>query len=390
MRIALRTGAGRGAIELAGTQGKYSASDLFDKELSYEIAPNLVIPGHAIPGSRQGKPRINIDNDHRRDATHFYRLLAALLLLPTPTRDFKKTSGNIIYRGNYSITVIKIDVVRAELSQTVIRPTEILLENIEGFKERVDYVERLSRIIRIWDKAKDVDSELACLLRSHEEQFYKDTVVHVDCEKAAKGIYKYLDTPYDALQDIELKVGSDEVAELEYLEPPVKTQEFGVDDITTPKVAGIENLRKWRKIAVRGKAGVKFRNNIKFIYRDRCLFTGQRLPKLESISSTGVDAAHILPWASHKINTPDNGICLSKSCHWAFDSGVIQLSFDRSTNQYVVSIPEQVRLEANQSDFSLETFEAMTGQIPRERLPENTNYWPNPSHLDEFNEIMFA
>ncbi len=390
MRIALRTGAGRGAIELAGTQGQYSASELFDKEMFYELTPNLTVPGHAIPGLRQGKPRINIDDSYRQDATHFYRLLSALLLLPTPTRDFKKTSGSVLYRGKYSMTVIKIDVVAVEPHRSVVRPTEILLESIQGFKERIDFIERVSRIIRVWDASRSIDSELANLLRKHEQAFYDIPVSHTECEKIAKRIYKYLDASHDSLKNIESRLGSDEVIEIEVLPPSIVTKDFGIHDKITQKAAQIENIRKWRKVAVRGAAGVEFRRNIKYLYQERCLFTGQRLPKLNSISSSGVDAAHILPWASHKINTPDNGICLSKQGHWAFDSGVIKFFFDHSVNQYVISIPEKVRLEARKTDFSLDAFEAITGSIPRERLPSDTQYWPNPSNLDEFNEIMFA
>lgn len=62
MRIALRTGGGRGVYELAGSQGTYRASDLFNREMFYELTPDLVVPGRAVPDVRQGKPRIKLNN----------------------------------------------------------------------------------------------------------------------------------------------------------------------------------------------------------------------------------------------------------------------------------------------------------------------------------------
>ena len=48
MRISLRTGGGRGVYELAGSQGDCKASDLFEKELYYELTPSLIIPGQRM------------------------------------------------------------------------------------------------------------------------------------------------------------------------------------------------------------------------------------------------------------------------------------------------------------------------------------------------------
>jgi hypothetical protein len=68
MRIALRTGGGRGVYELAGSQGTCRASDLFQKELYYELTPDLVIPGRARADRRQGKPRIKLDEQKKNYA----------------------------------------------------------------------------------------------------------------------------------------------------------------------------------------------------------------------------------------------------------------------------------------------------------------------------------
>lgn len=392
MRIALRTGGGRGAYELAGTQGVYSASDLFDKEMFYELTPSLIVPGYAVPGSRQGKPRINLVNDDRNPyAVHLWLLLTALLLLPKPRGEFKKTRGDVLVAaGAYSMTAIKIDVVAVEPFRTVVRPTEILLENFEGKRESLNFISRMSRIMKLWTAAMSHDSKLAYLLRQHKTTLQTDNLDHHDIEKATKEIFAHLATVHDPLKTIESELGVRQNIETEEFTPVTGVTKFGFDDAVSPELARREAVRKWRKVAARDAAALKFRLDVKESYRDTCLFTGQRLPKLEVIGSTGVDAAHILPWASYGINTVSNGICLSKQSHWAFDSGVVKFSFDSSVNQYVISIPDIVSIQAKQLSFNLDAYQAMVGPIPRDRLPESTDLWPNPNYIDAYNDIMFA
>lgn len=388
MRIALRTGGGRGVYELAGSQGTYRASDLFNREMFYELTPDLVVPGRAVPDVRQGKPRIKLNN--QRNTTHFYRLLAGLLILPKPKREFRTTAGDtLIGFETYSMTAIKVDVGNVDVDKAVVRPTEILLENFQGLKKSLSFIDRMARVMEVWRVASEQDSPLASLLRAHKDALYAEDIDHKDVEKAAKEIFKYLDTIYDPLHRIESDLGISKITETEEGAPIDSTKDFGMKDAISPEAARIENIRRWRKIAVRGAEATKFRAEIKKIYRDTCLFTGQRLPKLDVISSAGVDAAHILPWARYGVNTVDNGICLSKQCHWAFDAGVVKLAFDRSRNQYVISIPDAVSTQSAQHNFSLDAYQAMVGPIPRERLPLKSDYWPNSSYLDAFNQAMF-
>lgn len=389
MRIALRTGGGRGVYELAGSQGDYSASDLFDKEIFYEITPQLILPGRAKASNRQGKPRIKLDN--QVNTTHLYRLLISLLLLPQAKREFKKTEGTQIAYKSYSVTVIKIDVSSISGDEVTIRPTEILLESFQGLNVKVDFVERMARVLSIWRSANLLDSEIASLLRAHQATCLLGNVNHQDIEKASQSIFKYLDTVYDPLNQIEELIG---IREYSYEEPVnsshVSIENFGIDDEKSPQIARIENVRRWKLVATRSSAATRFRSDVRSIYHDTCVFSGVRLPKLESTASAGVDAAHILPWCDFDINSIDNGLCLSKQFHWAFDAGVMKLTFDSSIKRYILSIPESVVVDANLNDFSLEMYEQSSGLIPLERLPSDEKLWPNPHYLNEFNKAMFS
>lgn len=164
---------------------------------------------------------------------------------------------------------------------------------------------------------------------------------------------------------------------------------FGLDDATAPSAARINNIRQWRQVAVRADSARKFRTDVRRSYDDTCLFSGQRLPKLRAIASAGVDAAHILPWSSFDLDCVSNGLCLSKQCHWAFDSGLIRLTYESTSARYIIDIPNKVKDEAKSAQFHLEYFSGITGVIPESRLPKSKNSWPNPNYLNEFNRIMF-
>jgi predicted restriction endonuclease len=139
---------------------------------------------------------------------------------------------------------------------------------------------------------------------------------------------------------------------------------------------------------VRGGNAAAFRRKVREAYNWGCLFSGQRLPLTEATLTPGVDAAHILPWSRFDIDAIANGLCLSKQCHWAFDTGLFRLNFDDAENVYVVSIPDPVRLAAKAAHFDLGSFQANTGAVPRNRLPANEALWPSHQYLAELNRFI--
>ena len=147
-----------------------------------------------------------------------------------------------------------------------------------------------------------------------------------------------------------------------------------------------EIVKKWRLLAVRGADGEKFRRLVHEAYNSKCIFTGLYLPSTTLNSLPGVDAAHILPWSIHNINKVQNGICLNKLCHWAFDSGILRMEFDLKSNQYIVNVPKNFIDLHNKNKIDLSYFLNIQGVIPIENLPTNQNLWPNPEFINRFNE----
>ena len=70
-----------------------------------------------------------------------------------------------------------------------------------------------------------------------------------------------------------------------------------------------------------------FRKAVQRAYDHTCAFTGTRL--LTPFRHTIIDAAHIRPWSESHDDSLENGIALSKNCHWAFDRGMLSVDENR-------------------------------------------------------------
>lgn len=392
MRIALRTGGGRGVYELAGSQGNCAASDLFGLEILYELTPEIVLPGRSVAEKRQGKPRIVLNDSDRSRTTHVYRLLSAVLLLPKPKREFRTTHGTeLLCFEAFSMTAIKVDVVRVTSSTVTLRPTDLLLENADGLQTAIGFTSRMARILHIWQVAEQQDLLLAELVRSLAAAIRTDDPDYKIIESRAQAISNELGTTGDALLKVEQFLGIQPDLD-ETIDPqsmtPIDNNSFGVEDDISAHEARIKRAKIWRRQIERGAIGRKFSLQVGLAYNYRCLFSGQRLPRLDVTDSTGVDSAHILPWSTYELNSVRNGVCLNKQCHWAFDEGVLRLDFDSSNNGYVLSLPDNVIKSAARADFDLTYFTSLQGLIPRSRLPPDTSLWPSPKYLAEYNTFL--
>ena len=110
MQIRLRPSGGRGEYELAGSHGTVRGSDLYGLKLAFDFGLDLRIPLHASADVHDGKPRIRLDDQHAR--AHAAKVIAALLLLPQPIREIRKTGGTStaidFQRSAYSSIVVDV------------------------------------------------------------------------------------------------------------------------------------------------------------------------------------------------------------------------------------------------------------------------------------------
>jgi hypothetical protein len=392
VRIALRKSGGRGEYELAGRQGEVGADALLDRNLRFELTPEITIDGHSSVQRKHGKTRIRLDS---QKYSHAYIPLAGALLLPKPRRELRETGTDpdLLHDGRFAVTDIDVDVVEVAAATATLRPTVLWLGNAAGLARPENVADRMSRVQAVWAAAKGQGSPLAELVLAHEQATVEGD--HREIPKAARALQKKLGANGDPLPQLAVALGLEAEIETEVEAEPsgsaaaaaaVAADEEEID----PADAARRAVSRWRKSVVRTAAGRAFSQKVRVAYGFRCALSGDVLPKLPNTTSPGVDGAHILPWARYELNTVSNGICLNKLCHWAFDAGVLRIDHDASSDRYVVSIPDAVRHEGSALEISLEYFDALQGPIPVERLPSDRRLWPSPTYLERLNSELFG
>ena len=380
---------GRGEYELAGRQGDLHVRDLFGLPMFVEILPRLAINAHSWCVLKDGKPRIRLIHIVRN--AHPSSLIAAAMMLPKPRRELHETHGtNLLRWEQFVVQTIRIDVVPRAGGVTVC-PLTVRLENGDGVRLDISFAERMARVVRVWTAAATPAGALADAVRDHAAAFTSATTTQTDLVDSFAALHSALKKPDgDMLPILEAHYGLGAISapSVGDISAEVDEEDFAEEVQVSPAAARVERLRQWRLASIRGTSAVKFRRKVREAYDSRCLFTGQRLPRTEATSTVGVDAAHILPWSRYDLDATNNGVCLNKQCHWAFDEGVFRLTYDDKENVYVVSIPNPVRLAAQAAKFDLKSFEMAVGRVLRKNLPANEALWPSKQYLAELNRFL--
>jgi hypothetical protein len=383
MRIALRPSGGRGDYELAGSFGGLHASDLLEKQFSFQLTPNLVIDGKAVARRLSGKPRIRPDVD----GLHAYVIAAAILLLPVPRRELIKTpeGAPLLANGEYTIAGIDVDVVTNLAGSVTFAPTAIWGRS-QGGLLKIEFADRMALVTNLWSAADSLDTPIAGLVRAHYTAVVSSE--HKKIADAAKAIRSYYAIEGDLLPALLSAMGLTDPNESSPTGLSSNTGDFAIEDKNSTSTESLkERVRKWRLQADRGPGAREFSKKVRDAYDHRCLFSGERFPRIDGLDSAGVDGAHVLPWSTHQLNSVTNGICLCKQCHWGFDNGLLRLDFDTAASTYVLSIPKGIEAVAKEAKFDLQPFLKNSGVIPSVRLPANEALWPSPHFIAQLNAI---
>lgn len=390
MRIVLRTSGGRGEYEMAGSHDSIRVPNVYDHQIVLELLPGLRLPTNNFVRNTQGKPRIRLLN--QATDFHTYLILAAALLLPKPKREIGATPGGKlqVYKDNYSVVSVPFDVVELSSTEIIISPTQIMLSNSSFDTSRLDVIERLRIVMACWDAASIINSPLANALIKHREAFHNQNIKEmmaavewlrlstIEADDPLREIAKNLEIPNrDEFMWLGIHATENDEA-----------MALGEENLEDLKEAAKNRVKVWRQIALRGAAGAKFSNQVREAYDHRCLFTGMRLPKIPATGSSGVDAAHILPWAEYNLNSISNGLCLSKLCHWAFDAGIIRLNYEISSESYDIRLSEPALEAESDGVLDLQGLKDIQGTVSTSLLPKDKSNWPNPSFLVVYNEAL--
>ena len=381
MQIRLRPSGGRGEYELAGSHGTIRVSDLYGLQLWIDFGLELHLPLYATANTHDGKPRIRLD-DQRADA-HAARLVAAVLLLPEPFREIRKTGGaEIVDLQHCAYSAITVDVVNRASSFATLRPKAIVAINASGASLGIDVLTRFEQVQRLWAMGSAAVTALDEAVCAHRAACIGQPLIHKQVLTTAGRVIALLGKS----GPLEQSVWAIEADGIGFEVAPAVPAE---DDPSNPIQANREIRKRlvWR--AERGVEGKRFRQMVSDAYEFRCAFTGLRLPPLETGYLPGVDAAHIYPWPRFGSNEVTNGICLSKQMHWAFDEGILKLSVNRKTLAYAVALGDGVTRLAVNSGFDLSQFAAVCGPISEDHLPQNPSMRPSIKAIEHCNALMF-
>jgi hypothetical protein len=389
MNIVLRPSGGRGEYELAGTDGAIAVHNLFSLRLFLETLPGVAIDSTSVCEQRDGKPRIRLAQ--RATNAHPSALIAASILLPKPRR--KKAdavAATLIQWEGFVVQTVRVDVVQVNSAGVVLRPVTIKLENAFGNRADIDYSERMVRVARVWAAAATGNSSVDHAVRDHAVAFGSSASTRAQILSALSGVHRALRRPTgDLLPILESHYGIASImASVGAMSADITDADYDESVLTSPLEARVTRVRQWRKAAVRGPAASQFRKEVRLAYDHRCLISGLRLPTTDKKTRAGVDAAHVLPWSRYDLDRLENGICLSKQCHWAFDEGILRLKYDESTKDYVVFIPSDFKAAARRASFDIAAFSPFEGPVPKARLPSDPRCWPAKTYLDELNQFL--
>ena len=389
MNIALRPSGGRGEYELAGRQGELHVHDLFGLAMFIEILPGVSINAYSNCVQKDGKPRIRLTQPARN--AHPSSLIAAAMMLPKPRREKHETHGVKLLRWEqFVVQTVRIDVVQ-RAGGVLVCPLTVRLENSDGARLDISFAERMARVVRVWTAASTPPGVLSDAVRAHAAAFTSSNSTQAQLVGSFSALHAALNKPDGdmlPLLEAHFGLGALNAPSVGDISAEVGDEDFVEEVHVDPAEARVERVRRWRLAAVRGNSASAFRRKVREAYDSRCMFTGQRLPRTEATSTPGVDAAHILPWSRFDLDATKNGVCLNKQCHWAFDEGLLRLSFDDTDNAYIVSIPHPVRLAAQAAQFDIEPFDTIAGRVAEGRLPANRALWPSKQYLDELNRFL--
>lgn len=381
MQIRLRPSGGRGEYELAGSHGSVRGSDLYGHNLLIDFGITLRIPLFATADTHDGKPRIRLID--QRVHVHAARLIAAVLLLPEPIREIRKTPEAATVDLNHcAYSAITVDVVTKNSTDAILRPRTIVAINSAGSSLEIDVLNRFELVQRLWNVGGNAVTALDFALCEHREACFAEPFIQKNVLSATKKVIELLPTADQA--QIDVLQGIDEYT---VFAPQTVTQTEV--DLSNPIQVNREIRKRlvWR--AERGTEGRRFRLSVNSAYDFKCAFTGLRLPPLQRGYLPGVDAAHIYPWSRLGSNEVTNGICLSKQMHWAFDEGILKLTFERTLSIYRISLSDDVPQLAIAAKFDISPFVAVCGQIPQANLPLDPTQRPSATALDHYNALMF-
>ncbi|WP_428118144.1 HNH endonuclease [Candidatus Poriferisodalis sp.] len=312
--------------------------------------------------------------------------MGALLLL-RPRRDAENLADSIpvMCKQGYLLTKIGLgpDIQFDDRDRAIVAsPTYVSIKNeiaeqTVWFDQRWAVVEQLHQLV-LDNELPDLPNRIVELLDQHRLALELGPA-SVEAIKTTSRIFRWLDSVEIALISRgrnyvrNLILGTDDGDGISSA-IPITLDQLALDDIPMR----IQRAGEMRLSNIRGSSGARFSKEVRRVWDDTCAFCSLRLPGDGTIGS-GVDAAHILPWRHFDLDRVDNGVCLCKLHHWAFDQMLLAIRH-KGGKYYVEGTVLLERIGTRERD----RIASVVGEIPHELLPSLVEHRPNPVFIERF------
>jgi hypothetical protein len=377
VHIAFQRSGGRGEYEVVGSHSGYTAISLEGWTFNVRWPDGIVREtGLGLEPATSGKPRLR---SLLSPQFQVGRILAAMLMLPEPRREYQETSVGypVAREKGYVLTRLGFGP-ETEFASAVdlvtIEPSFVELEN-QTQAESIGVAMRWARIQEVYARIEALPPAVSSTVTAHSDFLASGEVITGKLSSIVKQICNALgasDASYtaghDPLRNLERMVGMS-ASTGPTLPPPDR---LGEDE---PEVSA-RSAHQYRLAIARGASARKFSLDVREAYGHRCAFCGAVLGGVRGIRP-GVDAAHILAWSKHDLDVIRNGICLCKLHHWAFDAAILVPVLEKGGYRLRFTTLSEKFDAASMARLGADGFE-----VPDGWLPSDTTRRPSAKYLD--------
>jgi putative restriction endonuclease len=389
VEISKRRSSGRGEYEVAGVVDGLNTTAILN-------LPIVIDTGSALGRistdirllSQGGKPRLR--RIHKTAAyMQMQRQVEALLLMPKSIREERQLLGGqpIVIASRYLLQRIEVAEATVEGPVVVFKLGGVDCTNDSG-TETIDFRKRIQQIQQIYERADDLPAAISTPLKLHRDSIMATHVVRLKTEELVEQIVEATETSARD-SDTVLIPGEDPVPLLLDMLGAQPSAEMPPPAQIDPQDIEIRRrvADRWRLSKDRGSASTQFRRAVRKAYNSTCLFCGLTLPTSDEVRVPGVDAAHIVPWADYEADVVQNGLCLCKLHHWAFDQYLLALKFDPDQG-YSVILTSIAQRAFSAVPHVLAILKSVEGLVQQARLPKHQAEWPSPQMLQKLYDEM--
>jgi hypothetical protein len=377
VHIGFRTSRGRGEYEVVGSHSGVAASGLEGWTFGLRWPDGLVRDtGLWLDPATSGKPRLR---SMVKPEIQIGRIMAAMLMLPDPRREKVGTAvGTPVARHKgYVLTRVGFGPdteFTSAVDLVTVDPSYIELQN-ESQPEEIGIAKRWARIEDLYAHVDALPPAVGAAVAAHQNYLASGDRVDAklasivrEIEKAVEGADAAYTLGYDPLPALEQLAGID-LIEGPSLPPPDR---LGEDE---PEISA-RAAHQYRLARTRGPGARKFSLEVREAYGHRCAFCGVVLGGVAGLPP-GVDAAHILAWSKHDLDVAQNGVCLCKLHHWAFDAAILMPVLEKAGYRLRFTTLAQQLPAASRDRLGTNGFE-----IPDAWLPSDKSKRPSAKYLN--------